>query len=112
MNNNNNVTQETVRAFNAITLKLASPEKIKDWSYGEVTKPETINYRTQRPEKNSLFDEKILGTVHMALGEAYEECCGINKSAIHMDIVKDMKPVGSTVVADGKVVLKDGMLVA
>ncbi|MBI2096122.1 MAG: DNA-directed RNA polymerase subunit beta' [Candidatus Taylorbacteria bacterium] len=44
-----------------MTLKLASPERIKEWSYGEVTKPETINYRTQRSEKNGLFDEKIFG---------------------------------------------------
>ncbi len=47
--------------FNAISIKLASPERIKEWSYGEVTKPETINYRTQRSERNGLFDEKIFG---------------------------------------------------
>ena len=47
--------------FNAISIKLASPERIKDWSHGEVTKPETINYRTQRSERNGLFDEKIFG---------------------------------------------------
>jgi DNA-directed RNA polymerase subunit beta' len=44
-----------------IYLKLASPEKILDWSFGEVTKPETVNYRTQRSEKNGLFDERIFG---------------------------------------------------
>src|SRR3989339_750368 len=47
--------------FTSILLKLASPEKIKEWSHGEVTKPETINYRTQRSERNGLFDEKIFG---------------------------------------------------
>ncbi len=47
--------------FSAISIKLASPERIKEWSYGEVTKPETINYRTQRSERNGLFDEKIFG---------------------------------------------------
>jgi DNA-directed RNA polymerase beta' subunit len=47
--------------FDAVTLKLASPERILEWSRGEVTKPETINYRTQRPEKNGLFDERIFG---------------------------------------------------
>ena len=52
------------------------------------------------------------GTVHMALGEAYEECKGFNKSAIHMDIVKDMTSRGSSVVADGTVILKDGKIVA
>src|SRR5271155_5055356 len=50
-----------VNDFNSITLKIASPEKIREWSYGEVTKPETMNYRTQRSEKNGLFDEKIFG---------------------------------------------------
>jgi len=49
------------REFDAITIKLASPERIKEWSHGEVTKPETINYRTQRSERNGLFDEKIFG---------------------------------------------------
>ncbi|KND49055.1 MAG: DNA-directed RNA polymerase, beta' subunit [Parcubacteria bacterium C7867-005] len=47
--------------FDLISIKLASPERIKEWSYGEVTKPETINYRTQRSERNGLFDEKIFG---------------------------------------------------
>jgi len=47
--------------FDSIVIKLASPERIKEWSYGEVTKPETINYRTQRSERNGLFDEKIFG---------------------------------------------------
>lgn len=60
---------------------------------------------------NVLFDEKIYGTIHMALGEAYEECKGINKSAIHMDIIKDMTSNGSSVVADGKTILKDGKIV-
>ncbi len=47
--------------FDQVVLKLASPERVLEWSRGEVTKPETINYRTQRPEKNGLFDEKIFG---------------------------------------------------
>ena len=47
--------------FDAIKLKLASPEEILSWSHGEVTKPETINYRTQRPEKDGLFSERIFG---------------------------------------------------
>lgn len=47
--------------FNAIMLKIASPEKILEWSHGEVTKPETINYRTQRPELDGLFCERIFG---------------------------------------------------
>jgi DNA-directed RNA polymerase subunit beta' len=47
--------------FNSISIKLASPERIRDWSYGEITKPETINYRTGRSERGGLFDEKIFG---------------------------------------------------
>lgn len=47
--------------FDELHASLASPERMLEWSYGEVTKPETINYRTQRPEKSGLFDEKIFG---------------------------------------------------
>ncbi len=54
-------TLREVQNFDAILLKLASPERIKEWSYGEVTKPETINYRTQRSERGGLFDERIFG---------------------------------------------------
>ena len=46
-------------SFDAIRISLASPDQIKAWSYGEVTKPETINYRTLRPEKDGLFCERI-----------------------------------------------------
>ncbi|MCA9362305.1 DNA-directed RNA polymerase subunit beta' [Candidatus Kaiserbacteria bacterium] len=56
--------------YTGVSLKLASPEQILDWSWGEVTKPETINYRTQRPEKHGLFDERIFGPV-----EDYECSC-------------------------------------
>jgi DNA-directed RNA polymerase subunit beta' len=48
---------------NAIKIQLASPDKIRAWSYGEVTKPETINYRTFKPEKDGLFCERIFGPV-------------------------------------------------
>ncbi len=60
MSNYKNIPTET-NNFDAISIKLASPERIKEWSFGEVTKPETINYRTQRSERNGLFDEKIFG---------------------------------------------------
>lgn len=60
MNIQKNITTDT-NQFDAISIRLASPERIKEWSYGEVTKPETINYRTQRSERNGLFDEKIFG---------------------------------------------------
>jgi DNA-directed RNA polymerase subunit beta' len=49
--------------FDAVRLAVASPENILDWSYGEVTKPETINYRTQKPERDGLFCERIFGPV-------------------------------------------------
>ena len=47
--------------FNAIKIGLASPELIREWSYGEVKKPETINYRTLKPERDGLFCERIFG---------------------------------------------------
>ena len=47
--------------FDAIQIGVASPEKIRGWSYGEVTKPETINYRTQKPEKDGLFAKEFSG---------------------------------------------------
>ena len=47
--------------FDSIRLKLASPDEIHGWSHGEVVKPETVNYRTQKPEKDGLFCEKIFG---------------------------------------------------
>ena len=47
--------------FDAIKIGLASPEKIREWSRGEVTKPETINYRTLKPERDGLFCERIFG---------------------------------------------------
>ncbi|WP_289101904.1 DNA-directed RNA polymerase subunit beta' [uncultured Fusobacterium sp.] len=50
-----------IRSFEKIRIRLASPEKIEEWSYGEITKPETINYRTLNPERDGLFCEKIFG---------------------------------------------------
>ena len=70
--------------FDAIQLALASPETIESWSYGEVTKPETINYRTQRPEKNGLFDERIFGPT-----SDYECYCGKYKGIRFKGIVCD-----------------------
>jgi len=62
---------ETTMDFDQINLKIASPDRIKNWSYGEVTKPETINYRTGRSERNGLFDERIFGPE-----KDYECYCG------------------------------------
>lgn len=57
----NKIDEQPVMNFTTLKLKLASPEKMLDWSHGEITKPETINYRTQKPEKDGLFDERIFG---------------------------------------------------
>src|SRR5438874_4142068 len=54
-------TYERINDFGAVRISLASPQDIKSWSHGEVKKPETINYRTYRPEKDGLFCEKIFG---------------------------------------------------
>ncbi len=71
-----------VSDFDAVRIRPASPEKILEWSHGEVTKPETINYRTQRPEKNSLFDEKIFGPER-----DYECYCGKYRGIRYKGIV-------------------------
>ena len=68
--------------FNAISLKLASPEAIREWSFGEVTKPETINYRTGRSERNGLFDERIFGPE-----KDYECYCGKYRRIRYKDII-------------------------
>ena len=70
--------------FDSIRLKLASPAEVRDWSYGEVTKPETINYRTQKPEKDGLFDERIFGPT-----KDWECYCGKYKRIRYRGIVCD-----------------------
>jgi DNA-directed RNA polymerase subunit beta' len=70
--------------FEAIKLKLASPEEIVAWSHGEVTRPETINYRTQKPEKDGLFCEKIFGP-----SKDWECYCGKYKKVRYKGIVCD-----------------------
>lgn len=70
--------------FDALKLTLASPEEIRSWSYGEVVKPETINYRTLKPEKDGLFDEKIFGPTR-----DYECYCGKYKRVRYKGVVCD-----------------------
>ena len=70
------------REFDAITIGLASPEKIRSWSYGEVKKPETINYRTFKPERDGLFCAKIFGPV-----KDYECLCGKYKRLKHRGVI-------------------------
>jgi DNA-directed RNA polymerase subunit beta' len=73
-----------VNNFNAIRISLASPEQIRDWSSGEVTKPETINYRTLKPEKDGLFDERIFGPT-----KDWECYCGKYKRIRYKGIICD-----------------------
>ena len=81
-----NMNNETNQAmlFDAIQIGLASPEKIRDWSYGEVKKPETINYRTLKPEKDGLFCEKIFGPQ-----KDWECHCGKYKKIRYKGVVCD-----------------------
>ncbi len=72
------------RDWGALRLAVASPERILEWSHGEITKPETINYRTQRSEKHGLFDEKIFGPE-----KDYECYCGKYKGIRYKGIVCD-----------------------
>ncbi len=68
--------------FNVIRIRLASPEKIRSWSFGEVKKPETINYRTFKPERDGLFCAKIFGPV-----KDYECLCGKYKRLKHRGVI-------------------------
>ena len=83
MNNNVNNDYE-LNNFESIQINLASPEKILEWSHGEVTKPETINYRTLKPEKDGLFCEKIFGPM-----KDWECHCGKYKRIRYKGIVCD-----------------------
>src|SRR3569832_1165126 len=68
--------------FDGLAIKIASPEAIRSWSYGEVTKPETINYRTGRSERYGLFDERIIGPE-----KNYECYCGKYRRIRYKDII-------------------------
>ncbi|MDO8560227.1 MAG: DNA-directed RNA polymerase subunit beta' [bacterium] len=70
--------------FDALRLRLASPERMREWSHGEVTKAETVNYRTQKPEKDGLFDERIFGP-----SKDWECYCGKYKKVRYKGIVCD-----------------------
>ena len=80
--------------FDRIRIGLASPEMIKSWSHGEVKKPETINYRTFKPERDGLFCAKIFGPV-----KDYECLCGkykrmkYNTRSISRNVISSSKPI-------------------
>ncbi|MCL5407665.1 MAG: DNA-directed RNA polymerase subunit beta' [Patescibacteria group bacterium] len=70
--------------FDALKISIASPDQILDWSYGEVLKPETINYRTQKPERDGLFDERIFGPT-----KDWECYCGKYKKIRYKGVICD-----------------------
>lgn len=77
--------QQESEDFDAIRIGLASPEKIRSWSFGEVKKPETINYRTFKPERDGLFCAKIFGPI-----KDYECICGKYKRPYYNCLVHQM----------------------
>ena len=78
------MVQQSQNEFNAIRIAIASPEQIRTWSYGEVSKPETINYRTLRPEKDGLFCERIFGPT-----KDWECYCGKYKKIRYKGVICD-----------------------
>ena len=82
---------DEITLFNTITIRIASPQTIKSWSKGEVKKPETINYRTLKPEKDGLFCERIFGPT-----KDYECSCGKYKRIKHKGIICDRCGVEGT----------------
>src|SRR5215468_3688543 len=86
MNNNGKkaLKDPTILDFSSLKVMIASKQDIMNWSYGEVTKPETINYRTLRPEKDGLFDERIFGPT-----KDWECYCGKYKRIRYRGIVCD-----------------------
>jgi DNA-directed RNA polymerase subunit beta' len=78
------IEEKNIIEFDALKITLASPNQIHEWSHGEVTKPETINYRTQKPEKDGLFSERIFGP-----SKDWECYCGKYKKIRYKGIVCD-----------------------
>ncbi len=76
--------EQKISDFDALRISIASPEDIQSWSFGEVTKPETINYRTQKPERDGLFDERIFGPT-----KDWECYCGKYKKIRYKGVICD-----------------------
>ena len=74
------------QVFDSIKIGLASPEQIREWSYGEVKKPETINYRTLKPERDGLFCERIFGPT-----KDWECHCGVQTVEIYGECVRKVR---------------------
>ena len=79
-----NPRRDNQSSFKYIQVSIASPDQIKQWSYGEVTKPETINYRSFKPERDGLFCEKIFGPV-----KDWECNCGKYKGIRYRGVICD-----------------------
>jgi DNA-directed RNA polymerase subunit beta' len=79
-----NKFENKIKDFNSLKIAVASPEEILSWSYGEVTKPETINYRTQKPERDGLFCEKIFGPT-----KDYQCYCGKYRKVRYKGVICD-----------------------
>ena len=84
MRSNANTGVTNIRNLKSIQITIASPENIREWSFGEVKKPETINYRTLKPEKDGLFDERIFGPT-----KDWSCACGKYKGIRYRGIVCD-----------------------
>lgn len=80
----NNQKDTSLKEFDMIRLCVASPDDIARWSYGEITKPETINYRTQKPERDGLFDERVFGPI-----KDWECYCGKYKKIRYKGVICD-----------------------
>src|SRR3990167_3885080 len=80
----NHKDQPRINDFDALKISVASPDEILAWSFGEVLKPETINYRTQKPERDGLFDERIFGPV-----KDFECYCGKYKKIRYKGVICD-----------------------
>ena len=78
-------TEQPAKPQDGISIQLAAPDVIRSWSYGEVTKPETINYRSFKPEKDGLFCERIFGPV-----KNWECSCGKYKRIRYRGVVCDL----------------------
>ena len=81
-------TQQSAPTFDEIKISIASPDDILSWSFGEIKKPETINYRTFKPERDGLFCAKIFGPT-----KDYECLCGKYKRLKHRGVIWDRKSV-------------------
>ncbi len=97
-----NSTADKGEEFLQEILKIENADRLGEFAIG-------TNYSITQFTKNMLFDEKMGGTIHVALGDGFKELGSKNESAIHWDILKDMKKPGSKIIADDKIIYKEGI---